>query len=226
MDVQNINDKKKLIIILSLALILGVLAMPVAASADVDMGWLGELFNMLLQAFGNLGNLISNAFSSIFSAIQSWLNPVIEWFGDKLHAIGQALGDMVNSITGTLQNMWNAIKQFFSTIFKPILDLVYGILYLIKQIFIVIKLIIQLIAHTFLLFVAIGAGFINTIMGLTNWSASSEYFSVYTEYAQSFEFVIGFAASSGVNLVAAIAAVGVWVLTAHAGVRLVTGGSR
>ncbi len=216
------DKRKKQITILALALLIGALALPMAASAEVDMGWLNDFFGIITNAIQDVGNLISNAFSGLFNALQSWLNPVLEWFGNKLHLIGQAIGSAVDSITGTLQNLWNAIKQFFSAIFKPMLDLVYGFLYLIAQVFVVIKLIIKLIAQLFLLFLAISAGFLNTITNFSNWSGGSEYFSIPESYNQSFGFVMDFIDSTGVNLIAGIAAVGVWIITAYTSIKIIT----
>lgn len=218
--------KRKISIIISIAVILGALALPVYAFAEVDMGWLNGFFSILTNAIESMGAFISNAFSGLFSALQSWLNPVIDWFGEKLHSIGQAIGSAVSSLSGTLQNMWDGLKQFFSSMFKPVLDLVYGILYLLATVFQIIKLVIILIVNVFSIFVAIAAGFINTVMGLTNWSGGSEYFSVPDPYQQGFSFVIDFISMSGLNLIAGIAAVGIWVITGYATIKLATGGGK
>lgn len=219
------DKRKKIAIIITLAILAGALFMPAVAYGEVDMGWLNGFFGIITNAIQGIANFLSNAFSGLFNSLQSWLNPVIEWFGDKIHAIGQAIGSAVDSLTGTLQNMWTAIKQFISTIFKPILDLVYGILYFIAQIFVVIKLVIKLMAHIFLLFIAISMGFINTITSLANWSGGSEYFIIPDSYTQGFSFVMEFADSAGINLLAGIAAVGVWLITGYATIRL-AGGNR
>jgi len=222
LNINNIN-KKRIVIIASIVILTMSMLMPSLAYGEVDMGWLNGFFSIITNAIQGIGNLISNAFSGIFNALQSWLNPVFEWFGDKLHAIGQAIGSAVDSITKTLQNMWNAMKQFLGSIFKPILDLVYGILYLIAQIFIVIKLVIKLIAQLFVLFIAISTGFINTIMSLANWSGGSDYFSIPDSYLKGFDFAMDFADSTGINLLAGIAAVGVWIITAYATIKLAGG---
>ncbi|HBX23985.1 MAG TPA: hypothetical protein DEF34_10200 [Desulfotomaculum sp.] len=216
--------QRKIAIIISVAVILGALALPVYAFAEVDMGWLNGFFSILTNAIESMGAFISNAFSGFFSALQSWLNPVIDWFGEKLHSIGQAIGSAVSSLSGTLQNMWDGLKQFFSSMFKPVLDLVYGILYLLVMIFEIIKLVIILLVNIFAMFVAVAAGFINTVMSLTNWSGNSDYFSMPDSYTQGFSFVMDFAGSSGLNLIAGIAAVGVWVITAYSSIKIAAGG--
>lgn len=138
--------------------------------------------------------------------------------------IGQYILDGLAYFFGVLGNFisgaFNTLLNFLGIIFKPILWLINGFLYLLEKIFQIVVLIIQIIYHLFLVLWSIAEGLFRTLFSF-NYTGTSQYYRLPSQYSEGFTAVSGFLSNTGFNTIALILAVFVWILGAIIIIRMI-----
>lgn len=124
-----------------------------------------------------------------------------------------------------IQNIWDAFKQFIAMIFQPLLLFFQGLWYLITKVFDIVVLAVQVIFGLFKVVWSIVAGIFHTFAGLMGFSGSTDYYYLPGAYQQGWDGVAGFFLKTGLNTIALVACVFVWILTAWAVIKI-AGGER
>lgn len=163
------------------------------------------MFDFLNGLFGGLFWQINSLFGSMFSTVGSFFANITAYLGN------------------VLSSFFNAIVVFLNTLFKPILDFFDAILYLFQQAFILAVLVLKVIAALFGLIVSLGAGLINTIVGFTTWSGSTQYYSMPDPLQQGVIAVTGLLNQTGFESLPLVLAVFIWIMTAMGVIKIIGG---
>lgn len=163
-----------------------------------------DFFNSL---FGGLFGQLRNLFSSLFS-----------FMGDIYH-------DLTSFIGNLFSGFWNAFTTFITNLFGPILDFFDAVLYLFKQAFVIVILVLKVIAALFGLLISFANGIINTLIGFAGWSGSTQYYSLADPLQTGMGFTMGIVNQTGLNILPLVIAVFIWLLTAYGVFKIVGGRS-
>jgi len=144
-------------------------------------------------------------------------------------SLGQRVVDGITSIAhwfGQLfTGIWEGFKQFLALIFRPLLLFFQGLWYLLEKCFDIVVLVIQVIFGLFKVFGSIVLGVLSTFSQLLGFSGRTDYYHLPQAYQGGWEGVFNFLNTTGINTIALIMAVFVWLLTAYAVIK-VAGGER
>lgn len=146
-------------------------------------------------------------FQSLFQYIANFIIGIAHWFGQLL------------------TNLWEGFKQFIALIFRPLLLFFQGLWYLLEKCFDIVVLAVQVIFGLFKVMGSIILGVFHTFAGLMGFSGRTDYYYLPQVYQQGWDGVFNFLSVTGVNTIALIMAVFVWLLTAYAVIRI-AGGER
>lgn len=146
-----------------------------------------------------------------------------------LQSLGQNIVNGFNYIVQWLGSIFisifNALKDFIATIFRPLILFFNSLWYLLEKCFDIIVIAIQVIFGLFKVMGAVIYGAINTFSQLIGFSGSTDYYYIPEAYKNGFDSVTSFLGQTGLNTIAIIMTVFIWMLTAYAVIRI-AGGER
>ncbi len=146
-------------------------------------------------------------FHGLFESALEFIRSLFAW-------LGELLGDF-----------FDGIKGFLINIFQPVLTLIEGVFYLLTQCFIIAILVVQIVFGLFKIVAGIMIGAYSTFMQLLDYSGSTSYYYMPDLYQGGWNMVFSFINETGLNTMALLMAVFIWLATAYAVVRL-AGGER
>lgn len=146
---------------------------------------------------------------------------------DFFESLGQRILDGIGNASqwfGSLSvGFFEGLKGFITTLFSPLILLVEGIWYLISNLFDIVVLVIQVIIGLFYVLTGVTGGIFITFGQLMSFTGSTNNYILPSEYQQGLSFFTDFMSQSGLNNIAYIMAVFVWLLTAYAVIRIASG---
>jgi len=146
-----------------------------------------------------------------------------------LQSLGQNIVNGFNYIVqwvgSIFISIFNALKEFIATIFRPLILFFNSLWYLLEKCFDIIVIAIQVIFGLFKVMGAVIYGAINTFSQLIGFSGSTDYYYIPEAYKNGFDSVTSFLGQTGLNTIAIIMTVFIWMLTAYAVIRI-AGGER
>ena len=146
-----------------------------------------------------------------------------------LQSLGQNIVNVFNYIVqwvgSIFISIFNALKEFIATIFRPLILFFNSLWYLLEKCFDIIVIAIQVIFGLFKVMGAVIYGAINTFSQLIGFSGSTDYYYIPEAYKNGFDSVTSFLGQTGLNTIAIIMTVFIWMLTAYAVIRI-AGGER
>ncbi len=146
-----------------------------------------------------------------------------------LQGLGQSIvngiGLVIQWLGSLFIDIWNGFKEFIALIFEPLLLFFNGLWYLMEKCFDIVVLTVQVVFGLFEVVGSIIFGVINTFSQLMGFSGRTDYYYMPDAYQQGYEGVVNFLSQTGLNTIALIMAVFVWLLTAYSVIRI-AGGNR
>jgi len=127
--------------------------------------------------------------------------------GSQISGLFSWLGQEINAF-------FSGIVKFFETLLQPIIFISQGFYYLLQQVFNIVILVVQVIFGLFQVLLCIILGVFNTFSQLSSYSGSTQYYNLPSNYLIWFRSVTGFFNTTGMNQVAAILCVFIWIATA------------
>lgn len=99
----------------------------------------------------------------------NWLESLID---NAVNKVGNVVKGLSNWFGDTFGNLWDATRNFFAKLFKPILDLIFGIFYLFDKLLIIVVTLIKILWYFIELILSLGVGLFNTIADFGRYSGS------------------------------------------------------
>lgn len=146
-----------------------------------------------------------------------------EFFEGLFQNVIDALGIFFAWVGSLLQGFFEAIKSVIITLFKPLIVFFSGLAYLIGKCFYIVVLVVQVIFGIFKVLGGVIAGVFNTFSQLLGFSGSTGYYYMPDAYQQGWNTVVSFMNNTGLNTIAVIMTVFIWVITAYAVIRIAGG---
>lgn len=144
-------------------------------------------------------------------------------------SLGQHILDgiifIANLFINLISNIWVAFKEFIADLFRIVILFFKGVWYLIEKVFDIVVLVVQVIFGLFKVVWSVVIGIFNTFSTMLGFRGSTDYYNIPQAYQQGFDGVTGFLNQTGLNTIAMVAMVFVWILTAYAVIRI-AGGER
>lgn len=143
--------------------------------------------------------------------------------------LGQNIIGAIVSIFSWLGNfisdLFDGFKEFTAAIFRNLLLFFNGIWYLLTKCFDIVVLSVQVVLGLFKVLMSIIVGIFHTFTTLLGFSGSSDYFYLPLVYQKGYSGVADFLDQTGINTMALIMVVFIWIATAYAIIRI-AGGER
>lgn len=145
---------------------------------------------------------------------------MFEFFGRLGQSILNGLAYFFGVLGSFLSNSFNTLLNFLVDIFTPIIWLVKGFLYLLDRIFQIVLLILDIIRYFFTVVWALGEALFRVLTNF-NYTGSTEYYRLPSQYSEGYTAVTNFLSSTGFNKIALILAVFVWIFGAILIIRII-----
>lgn len=164
-----------------------------------------------------LKNLFTSVTSAVGSFIQGAVNAIGGFFKNLLSGLGQMFQSLLNGIGSFFQWLLNGIASFFQALFQPIFYLIQCVFLFFQELFTVLALLFELLMAIIHLLLSFAWGLIQTIAGLTYDNSSPTIPSSVSSPFQHIEAVFGLLQLDNVAYICKFA---IWLMTAVTVVRM------